>query len=980
MKRGKEAAVGAGGRPPGGGAVNPVESIHVRGAREHNLRDVEVRVPRGRLVAVTGVSGSGKTSLVFDTLYAEGYRKYMESLSARARQAMEQLKRPDVDFIHGLSPVLAIEQRAANASPRSTLATATEIADYARLLWTLQGEQRCPKDGGRIERQTLDGAVDRTLALPRGARAMLLAPWMRAKPAQLREELPRLRQKGYQRVRLSGEVVDLDDRQAAPAGRAELDLEIVIDRLTIDPGQRSRLADSLELAFSEGKDRAVVLYQRGRDAPWDELTLSLNLACETCGEVYEPIGPRHFSFNTVEGACPECDGLGKARLFSEDLMVPDPSKSVRNGAIKPLRLGGKNLIARRNALLKQLAEQLPFDPTVPWEQLDDETRQAILFGVEEPRFYFKLGRGKREAGGLEPFPGVVALLEKAMRETKSEGYRARLTAFQRERDCPLCGGRRFSPRIANVFVGGRSLPDFFAFPVDEALQFTQNLDTPLEMPAVYGEARGGIEQRLRFLSQVGLDYLTLDRPYGTLSGGEAQRARLATQLGMSLIGVVYALDEPSIGLHARDNARLIRALEELRDRGNTVVVVEHDEDAIRAADHLIELGPGAGSAGGRVLFEGPPEACLRAGEGPTAAYLSGRQRLSREAKPKVPDGRWLEILQARARNLRRIDARFPVGLFVCVAGVSGSGKSTLVNEILAKAAARALNRSKDLPGAHGGVRGLEHFERVARVTQEPIGQSPRSNPATYTKLFDLLRELFAKVPLSRVRGYKPSRFSFNARGGRCERCQGQGAVKLDMLFLGDAYVECPSCRGRRYNRETLEARFGGKNIAEVLEMSVGEAMVHFRNVPRVMEKLATLDAVGLGYLKLGQPANTLSGGEAQRLKLSLELSKRQQGRSLYILDEPTTGLHWADIQHLLDLLFRLRDQGNTIAVIEHHLDVIGLADWVLELGPEGGERGGEIVYEGSPSGLPDAPGSPTGQALAARRASRGGGAASGGWS
>lgn len=940
--------------------------IHIKGAREHNLRDIEVKIPREKLVVITGVSGSGKSSLAFDTLYAEGYRKYMESLSTQARQAMEQFKRPDVDFIHGLSPVLAIEQRAAGSSPRSTIATVTEISDYARLLWTLRGEQHCPKDGGIISRQTLDSSVDRTLELPKKARAMILAPYVKAKPALILEELPRLRQKGFQRIRINGEVVSIDDSDIDIKGRGEVAVELVVDRIVVDPAQRSRIADSLELAFSEGKDRAAVFYQESKDADWKELSLSRNFACSKCGEVYEPISPRHFSFNTAEGSCPECGGLGKTRRFLEELVVPDPSKSVKGGALKPFRIGGKQLIIRNNAILRQLAEQLPFDPKTPWRDLPEETRKAILYGVEDRLFTFKVTR-RKTLPPPQPFVGVMAMLQKSYLETKSDGFRARLMTYQTDQECPTCHGHRFSPRSANVFVEGKSLPDFLAMDIGQAHGFAGSLAPSKDRVSTYGEVLEGIELRLRFLQEVGLEYLTLNRQYSSLSGGEAQRVRLATQLGMSLVGVVYVLDEPSIGLHPKDNQKLIESLKELRDRGNSVVVVEHDEDTMRAADHLIELGPGAGLAGGEILFEGTPEDCakLKKGGFETGEYLSGRQTLKKSVKALSPDKKkWLEIKGASQHNLQKVDAQFPVGLLTCVTGVSGSGKSTLVNEILAKAATRKLNRSKDIPGKHTGMKGLEYFERVVRVSQDPIGQSPRSNPATYTKLFDLLRDLYSKIPLSRARGYKAGRFSFNARGGRCERCQGQGAIKLDMLFMSDAYIDCPSCQGTRYNRETLEVQYGGLNIAQALDLSVSEAMEQFKNVPRVMDKLRTLDAVGLGYLKLGQAANTLSGGEAQRLKLSLELSKRAVGSALYILDEPTTGLHWSDIQKLSDLLFQLRDQGNTIIVIEHHLDFMRLADWIVDLGPGGGTHGGKIVCAGTVDTIKKCEASETGRALA----------------
>ena len=943
--------------------------IHIKGAREHNLKDLEVRIPRGRFVVITGVSGSGKSSLAFDTIYAEGYRKYMESLSTQARQALEQLKRPDVDFIHGLAPVLAIEQRTAGGSPRSTIATVTEIADYARLLWALDGVAYCPKDGARIVQQTLDRSVEKLLALPAGSRAMLLAPWMTARPAVLRDEIDGLRQRGFQRLRIDGEVKSIDDPRLIPTGVKDVRVDLVVDRIVLEPGQRARVADSLELAFREGRDRAIALVQAASgQGAWTEIPLSRNLACEACGDVFEPLTPRHFSFNTADGACPTCGGLGRQMSFVEELLVPDPEKSVREGALKPLRIGGKALIIRHNALLKQLAEQLPFDPEKPWRKLSRETRDALLFGAGSRVFSLRVrGRGAAEA---QEFPGIIAILDKARRDSSSDGYRARLTAFQASRECPTCHGRRLSPRSSSVLVSEKSMPDFLGLDVESALAFVNGLPPGGAGGAARGAVLEGIRPPLHFLHQVGLGYLTLEREYSTLSGGEAQRVRLATQLGMGLVGVVYVLDEPSIGLHPADNKNLIQTLLELRDRGNSVIVVEHDEDTMLAADQVIELGPGAGEAGGRLLFQGTPaEICdLERSRSRTGAYLARVQRVQRDALSRRPDDRWLTVQGARQHNLREIDAAFPIGLLTCVTGVSGSGKSTLVNDILAQAAARKLNGAMTIPGAHRAIEGLAHFEKCVVVDQDPIGRSPRSNPATYTKLFDLLRDLFSKCPLARVRGYKPDRFSFNARGGRCERCQGDGVIKLDMMFMSDAYTECPSCGGRRYNRETLEVRYAGRNIAEVLAMTVSEARGLFRHVPRVMEKLDTLHAVGLGYVQLGQAANTLSGGEAQRIKLSLELSKRQQGQPLYILDEPTTGLHWADVQNLVDLLFRLRDAGNTLIVIEHNLDFIALADWVVDLGPGGGRDGGEIVYAGPVDSLGGCARSKTGESLRAWQA------------
>jgi len=963
--------------------MEPTAHIHIKGAREHNLRNLEVRLPRGRLVVITGPSGSGKSSMAFDTLYAEGHRKYMESLSAHARQMLAQLKRPEVDFIHGLSPVLAIGQRSGAESPRSTVATVTEVADYARLLWTLAGEQRCPRDGGRVVRRSLDDCVAQLLRDAPGERLVLLAPFLRAKPAVLRDELPRLRLRGFQRVRIAGEIRSLDEPKLLPPGAAELEVELVVDRLVLQADQRSRLADSLELAFREGRNRAIALVQRAADAPWRPILLSQDLACEVCGDVFEPLSPRQFSFNHREGACPDCGGLGRQMTFRDDLVVPDPAKSVREGAIKPWRIGGKNLIIKHNALLKQLAEQLPFDATVPWEKLPEATRHTLLHGAGERLFSFKLRR-MREPKAM-PFAGIIADLTESYRHTDSEGFRARLTAYMVSGQCAACGGRRLNPRSAAVTVGpgpgaaGLAFTEFMTRDITGALAFVRSLRAAGPPAEALVEVLDGVEQRLRFLAETGLGYLTLDREASTLSGGEAQRVRLATQLGMGLVGVIYVLDEPSIGLHPHDNQRLLTALRELRDRGNTVVVVEHDEDTLRLADELVELGPGAGVEGGRILFQGTPAACMALAKGVsrTGDWLAGRAGVLKDAKTREPDGRWLTVRGAAEHNLRGFDAALPVGLFTCVTGVSGSGKSTLINDILAVAAARKLNGAQGLPGRHAGLRGLEHFEKLVQVDQEPIGRSPRSNPASYVGLLDLLRDLFAQVPLAKVRGYKASRFSFNVRGGRCERCQGDGQIRLDMQFMAVAYAPCPSCEGRRFNRETLEVRFHGKTIADVLGLSVREALELFRHQPRIVEKLATLEAVGLGYGQLGQPATTLSGGEAQRIKLSLELSKREQGRTLYILDEPTTGLHWTDIQRLLDLLFRLRDAGNTVVVIEHNLDVIALADWLIDLGPGGGTAGGELLVAGPRAAVEAEPRSLTGRALRAA-GRRGNGAAGAG--
>lgn len=941
-----------------------ISEIHIKGAREHNLRDLELRIPRNQLVVITGVSGSGKSSLAFDTLYAEGYRKYMDSLSSRARQLLDQIKRPDVDYIHGLSPVIAIEQRSAGGgNPRSTVATATEIADYARILWSVCGEQYCPIDGGRIERQSLDDCITRIFQEPENCRMILLAPYMTARPALLREELPRILQRGFQRIRVNGELCEIDDPNAIPPGRDEVVVEIVVDRLVLKKDQRSRVADSLELAFREGGDRALVMVQDDRESPWREFSLSQHLASNKGGTVYEPLTPRHFSWNHPEGACPECGGLGQVLRFQEQFIVPDDSKSVRGGAIKPWRMGSKAMIIKRNAILKQLAEQLPFEPTVPWKQLDEVTRRILMHGAGERLFSLKLKSGNRKPE-LMKFEGVLADLEETRRNTSSEGLRTRLMAYQSSSECPVCRGKRLSPRALHVLLEGNNYADFLQMSISQALGFTQGLLKKKKKYASVSDALNGLVQRLAFLSEVGLGYLTLERAYSTLSGGEVQRVRLATQLGMGLVGVAYVLDEPSIGLHPADHERLIGTMLNLRDRGNAVIVVEHDDETMRQADHLIELGPGAGTLGGKIIFEGTPQECMSKRKTRTGLFLSGELEVGKEAAIRRPDNRFIKVTGASENNLKQVDASFPVGLLTVVCGVSGSGKSTLVNDVLARAAAFKLNRAKTIPGKHDKVEGLEHFVSTVRVDQEPIGRSPRSNPATYVKLFDPLRQLFAKCPLAKIRGYSASRFSFNVRGGRCEKCQGDGQIKLDMQFLGDVFVECPSCHGKRYNRETLEVRFKGYNIADVLDMTVDDARNLFRHQPPMLSKLETLSAVGLGYLTLGQSANTLSGGEAQRIKLSLELSKRSQGETLYILDEPTTGLHWDDVQKLMDLLFKLRDAGNTIIIIEHHMDVVRLADWLVELGPGGGIHGGDIVFCGTTSELARAD-TATGRALKA---------------
>jgi excinuclease ABC subunit A len=935
------------------------DSIHIRGARTHCLRDLELRIPRGKMTVITGVSGSGKSSLAFDTLYAEGRRRFMESLSARARAALEQTDRPDVDFIHGLTPVIAVEQRtAAGANPRDTVASVTEIADYARLLWCAAGDRRCPKDGGRIVRRTLDDCVDGLLEKHPGARAMLLAPHLRGRPAALREPLDDLVRRGFRRVRLAGKIVEAEAPDALPSGRDEVDLDIVIDRVSLAADGRARLADSLELAFREGRNRAFALVENTTGG-WDEIALSLHLSCETCGDIHETLTPRHFSPNRPEGACTCCGGLGKTLRFAEELVVPDFTKKPTEGAIKPWKLGSKRMINERNALLRQLAAQTPFDADKPWGELSPETRKLILEGDAHREFVLKPGRKKAVAG---PWAGVFADLDESLRETDSDHFKARLHTFQIAKTCEVCAGGRLSAASQAVKLGGVSISQFYQSSIEDAHVFVTGLATAT-FTGPTEEARKGLEQRLQFLTKSGLAYLSLDREYGTLSGGEIQRVRLATQLGLELAGVTYVLDEPSIGLHPADHAKLLGALTDLRDRGNTLVVVEHDRETMLAADRVVELGPGAGPEGGRLVFEGTLDECKKAPDSRTGAFLSGRAEVERTAKKLPAPDKFIRIKAAAENNLRKFDAQIPIGRLTGICGVSGSGKSTLALDILGAFCARKFNGAKVIAGRHGGIDGLDTITGFVQVTQDPIGRSARSNPATFTGIFEHLRELYSKAPLSKIRGYEAARFSFNLRGGRCEKCQGDGTVYLDMQFLGETAVPCPSCAGARYNRETLEVRHKGLNIAEVLDLTIADAHEFFKHHSRIVGKLRTLVDVGLGYIKLGQPADTLSGGEAQRLKLADELGKRKEGGCLYLLDEPTTGLHWDDVQKLLDLLFRLRDAGNTVVVIEHHTDILRHADWLLELGPGGGRHGGNLLHSGPPEGLKSVKESPTGRHL-----------------
>ncbi len=927
--------------------MQKTRDIHIQGAKEHNLKNVTLTLPRGQLVVFTGVSGSGKSSLAFDTLYAEGYRKYMDSLSTKARSVLDQIKKPNVDYIEGLSPVIAVEQHACAASnPRSTIATMTEIADYARLLWATQGLAYCTKDGSIVSQRSLDDCVNRILEKPSGTKAMILAPYGECRSSVLLEELENLKQKGFTRIRLDGEVYPIDGFNSKLLKSKALQLDIVVDRVVIKEEQRSRMSDSLELAFSEGKGKAILACWDEAKGLWDDTILSQNLSCHSCGEQYPPLSPRHFSYTAAEGVCTSCAGLGKTLQFQPSLMVPDPKKTVKEGAIKALRIGSMVLMIRHKALLKQLAEQIPFNPNIPWEDLDTNIQDTLLYGSKEV-FKFKFGRAKAKQ---EPFGGVIAVLEDLFRKTSSDAIRTRLSLFQTSSPCPDCKGSRLNSYVRGVKFEGISFDTFMRMSLSEAEAFIGRVIVSNTYSAVK-EALIGLHARLIFLKDVGLSYLTLDREYVSLSGGEAQRVRLATHLGMGLVGVLYILDEPSVGLHPQDNHRLLKALLALKDQGNSVVVVEHDEMIIKRADYIVEMGPQAGSLGGEIVFAGTIKECLKSKTSSTGAYLNRKRCIEKIAEEKPLPKEWLCVKGAKENNLKNIDVSFPIGLLTCVCGVSGSGKSTLINDILAKGAAFILNKAKSIPGKHSKIDGLKHFHHVICVDQSPIGRSPRSNPATFIKAFDLLRDIFSKTSLSRVRGYKPSRFSFNVRGGRCERCQGDGAIKVDMQFLDDVYTQCPSCEGKRYNRETLEVKFKGYTIADVLDMRVDDAASLFQAHPRLLKKLDLLKAVGLGYLQLGQAATTLSGGEAQRIKLGLEFSKSNKDKILYILDEPTTGLHWEDIQKLMNLLFKLREAGHTVIVIEHHLDVIAMADYVIEMGPEGGSGGGKLIFSGTPADL-----------------------------
>ncbi len=939
------------------------EWLVVRGAREHNLKNITVQIPRNSLTVITGLSGSGKSSLAFDTIYAEGQRRYVESLSAYARQFLGLMEKPDVDAIEGLSPAISIEQKAAGHNPRSTVGTITEVYDYLRLLWARVGTPHCPTDGSPIARQSASQITDLVLEWPEGTKIEVVAPLVRGRKGEFRDVFEAAKQQGFVRVRVDGETYDLS--QVPKLNRRQNhDIAVVVDRLVVRRADRSRLADSIETALRAADGTAEVVQQRPGGAR--STLFSERYACPSCGLSLPELEPRQFSFNSPFGACPECSGLGTRREVNAELVLGDASLSLLEGVILPW---GEPSGYLRKVILPSLGRVFKFDLNTPWKNLPANVRKVLLYGAPGRTLTFQYDserwHGEYESG----WTGVLKHVERRYRETASDSVREQLAEYMVEQPCPTCGGKRLRPESLAVLVHGTSIGDVVDLPVSEALALFQRIPLrgtgrPGLDPEIARPILKEVNDRLRFLRDVGLEYLTLGRSADSLSGGEAQRIRLATQIGSRLVGVLYILDEPSIGLHQRDNARLLATLRELRDLGNTVLVVEHDEETIRSADHIVDLGPRAGRHGGEVVVTGPLGEILGHPDSLTARYLRGELRVPVPPRRRIADAeRRLGVIGARQHNLRNLTVELPLGLFIAVTGVSGSGKSTLVTDILYRALARHFSRAKVMPGAHDRIEGLEHIDKVIDIDQSPIGRTPRSNPATYTGLFTPIRELFTYLPESKIRGYGPGRFSFNVKGGRCEACQGDGLVKVEMHFLPDVYVPCEVCKGRRYNRETLEVRYKGRSIADVLDLSVGEALDFFANQPRIRTKLELLNDVGLGYIHLGQSATTLSGGEAQRVKLATELAKRDTGRTLYILDEPTTGLHFEDVRLLLEVLHRLVDKGNTVVVIEHNLDVVKTADWVIDLGPEGGAAGGTVVAEGTPEQVARAQGSFTGQFL-----------------
>ncbi len=930
-----------------------LDRIIVRGAREHNLKNIDVEIPRDRLVVITGVSGSGKSTLAFDTIYAEGQRRYVESLSAYARQFLEQMEKPDVDVIEGLSPAISIEQKSVSKNPRSTVGTVTEIYDYLRLLYASVGRVHCPSCGKEIRQQTVTQIVDAVMAMGEGERAQVLAPVVRGRKGEYRKELARLRRDGFSRVVVDGEARDLEEEIALDKNRKH-DIDVVVDRIRISRASQGRLADSVALALSLSEGLVRVVDGKGKGTLFSE-----KFACPDCNVSLSEVTPRLFSFNSPHGACPECDGLGTTIYFDPDLIVPDKAKSIREGAIDPWR---KRTTVFYYQMLEALSKHFGFSLQTPFEKLPERAREVLLQGSSEPVRFF-MEEGDRRYFFTKPFEGVIGNLERRFRETDSEVIREELSRYMNNRPCRGCFGARLKKESLCVKVGGLPIDALTRLSVKDSLEFFRALSLSEREGEIAARILKEIGSRLSFLINVGLSYLSLDRASSTLSGGEGQRIRLATQIGSSLMGVLYILDEPSIGLHQRDNRRLLGTLKELRNLGNTVLVVEHDEETIRSADYVIDMGPGAGEHGGVVVAAGPPEEILRSEASLTGQYLSGKKRIPVPRNRRHPNGNFLTLHGCRANNLKDIDVSFPLGMITCVTGVSGSGKSTLLLDTLYRVLAQRIFGSRERPGTHASLSGLTLVDKVINIDQSPIGRTPRSNPATYSGAFTPVRDLFAMLPESKTRGYKAGRYSFNVKGGRCEACEGDGIIKIEMHFMPDVYVTCEVCRGKRYNRETLEIAYKGKTIADVLDMTVDQALPFLSNVPPIRNKLETLSRVGLGYIRLGQPATTLSGGEAQRVKLARELSKRATGKTVYILDEPTTGLHFDDIRKLLSVLQMFAAAGNTVLIIEHNLDVIKTADYVIDLGPEGGDRGGEMIACGTPEEVARNPRSYTGRYL-----------------
>ncbi|HQA04732.1 MAG TPA: excinuclease ABC subunit UvrA [Clostridiales bacterium] len=932
-------------------------NLVIKGAREHNLKNIDVVIPRDKLVVFTGLSGSGKSSLAFDTIYAEGQRRYVESLSAYARMFLGQMEKPDVDYIDGLSPAISIDQKTTSKNPRSTVGTATEIYDYLRLLYARIGVPHCPECGREIKQQTVDQIVDRILSYPEGTRLQVMAPIIRGKKGEHAKELESAKKSGYVRARIDGSIYDLSESIKLDKNKKH-NIEIIVDRLVIKEGIKSRLADSVELASKLASGTVLIDIVDG-----EELMFSQNWACPIHGAGIDELTPRLFSFNSPFGACPECAGLGFQMKVNPDLVIPNKKLSINEGAITASGWNSADPSSIATMYFRGLAKHYGFSLDTPVEKLPKEIIDIILYGTKGEKIHLERTMEYGSGRYLAEFEGVVNNLERRYRETTSDWMRYEIEQYMSTADCPVCKGARLKKEALAVTVGGINIDAFTKMSVLEALDFMSSLKLSDREMMIAGQIIKEIRERLSFLSSVGLEYLTLARSAGSLSGGESQRIRLATQIGSSLMGVLYILDEPSIGLHQKDNEKLLKTLLKLRDLGNTLIVVEHDEDTMLAADHIVDIGPGAGIHGGRLVCQGTAEDIMKCEESITGQYLSGKKKIPVPEKRRKGNGKKLIVKGAAENNLKNIDVEFPLGTFICVTGVSGSGKSSLVNEILYKRLAADLNKAKTFAGKHEAILGIEHLDKVINIDQSPIGRTPRSNPATYTGVFTDIRNLFASTTDAKIRGYAPGRFSFNVSGGRCEACQGDGIVKIEMHFLADVFVPCEVCKGKRYNRETLEVKYKGKNIADILDMTVEEALEFFDSQPRIKNKLKTLYDVGLGYIKLGQSATTLSGGEAQRVKLSTELSKRPTGRTLYILDEPTTGLHTADVHRLIDVLQTLCDSGNTIVVIEHNLDVIKTADHIIDLGPGGGNNGGTIVATGTPEQVAENPNSFTGEFL-----------------